>query len=251
MKTTFLLYAVLVCSTVTASAAAQTIRPSVSVIGEAEMSIAPDQVVFTFEVVTTDKEISKAKLANDLSSARTLAATKAFNIDPNDIQTDSLTISPKYTSDKDPRGSRVLLGYEVKKRILITLKDLSGVDQFLARVIEAGVNRIVNINIENSQYQKYQEEVRALAVRNARDRAAAYARQLGQSVGAAYVIREEEADNPSYNGGFGSGSGNGLGSGESDRGDLSTPSPYGSVISFALGKIKVEEKMYLIFDLVK
>jgi uncharacterized protein YggE len=250
MKKTLLLFAVYVCLAVV-SAAAQSVRPSVSVVGQADMSVAPDQVVFTFEVVTTDKDISQAKQDNDASSARTLAVAKTFNISNDDIQTDSLTISPRYTTDKDPRGSHVLLGYEVDKRILVTLKDLSKIDRFLASVIEAGVNRIVNIAIENSQYQKYQEQVRALAVKNARDRAAAYAKQLGQTVGAAYVIREEEADNPAYNSGVGSGGGVGDGNGDSEIGDLSKPKAYDRIVSFALGKIKVEEKIFVIFDLVK
>ena len=250
MKKALLLFAIYVCVAIV-PAMGQSIRPSVSVVGEADMSIAPDQVVFTFEVVTTDKDISKAKQDNDASSARTLAAVKTFNIAADEIQTDSLTISPRYTGEKDPRGSHVLLGYEVDKRILVTLKDLSKIDRFVASVIEAGVNRIVNINIENSQYQKYQEQVRALAVKNARDRAVAYAKQLGQTVGAAYVIREEEADNPAYSGGTGSGNGDGDGSNEPELGDLSQPNAYDRVVSFALGKIKVEEKIFVIFDLVK
>ena len=56
-----------------------------------------------------------------------------------------------------------------------------------------------------------QKQVRALAVKNARDRATAYAKQLGQTVGKAYVIREEEADTPGYTTSSFSGNGNGTG----------------------------------------
>jgi uncharacterized protein YggE len=226
------------------------VRPSVSVIGEADMKIAPDQVQFTFEIVTTDKALAAAKIANDRAAARTLAAAKAFNIGADEVQTDSLTVSPRYTSDKDPRGSHVLLGYEVTKRILITLKDLDKIDGFLAKVIEAGVNRVVAVNIENSEFQKYQERVRALAVENARDRAVAYAKQLGQTIGKAYVIREEEADFPGYTNGFGSGNGSGGGEGN-DSFDLRQPIAFGREITFALGKITVAEKIYVTFELMK
>ena len=82
MKKTVLLFVVFVCAA--ATGAAQTIRPSVSVVGEADMSVAPDQVVFTFDVVTTDKDISAAKQANDVSASRTLAVAKAFNIASDD-----------------------------------------------------------------------------------------------------------------------------------------------------------------------
>jgi uncharacterized protein len=237
-------------STVAMFAQSVTVRPSVSVIGEAAMKIAPDQVQFTFEIVTTDKVLAAAKIGNDRAAARTLAAAKAFNIGADEVQTDSLTVSPRYTREKDPRGSRVLLGYEVTKRILITLKDLNKIDDFLAKVIEAGVNRVIAVNIENSKYQKYQEQVRALAVKNARDRAVAYAKQLGQTVGNAYVIREEEADSPGYTNSTFSTNSNGTGEG-SDSFDLHQPTAFAREITFSLGKITVEEKIYVTFELMK
>ena len=251
MRRTFCVLSIFLYSTVAMFAQSVTVRPSVSVIGEAEMKIAPDQVEFTFEIVTTDKALAAAKIANDRAASRTLAAAKAFNIGADEVQTDSLTVSPRYTGEKDPRGSRVLLGYEVTKRILITLKDLNKIDDFLAKVIEAGVNRVVAVNIENSEYQKYQEQVRALAVKNARDRAVAYAKQLGQTVGNAYVIREEEADTPGYTTSFGSGNGDGNGSDSDDSFELHQPTAFAREITFSLGKITVEEKIYVTFELMR
>jgi uncharacterized protein len=225
------------------------VQPSVSVVGEAEIKIEPDQVQFTFEIVTTDKILATAKLNNDRGAARTLAAVKAFIIGADDIQTDRLTLAPKYSGE---RTARVLLGYEVTKRILVTLKDLERIDEFLAKVIDAGVNRVVAISIENSQLQTSQEQVRALAVKNARERAVAYAKQLGQTVGKAYVIREEEADTPGYSQGSGSGSGGGVGSGDDDYGsELSSPTAFSRSMTFALGKITVAEKVFVTFELMK
>jgi len=235
------------------SNAQDVVRPSVSVVGEADMTISPDQVSFTFEIVTADRDLSKAKQQNDTAAAKTIATARSFNISPDDIQTQRLTITPKYTGDKDPRGSRVLIGYEVTKRVDITLTDLTKIDTFLSRVIDAGVNRIVDVSIENSDYQKYQEQTRAAAVANARDRASAYAKQLGQSIGKAYVIREEDADNPANFGGVGNGWGNGNGTGAGDEGEpsLKVPTAYRSEISFALGKITVSEKIFVTFELLR
>ncbi len=214
------------------------------------MSISPDQVVFTFEVVTADKDLSVAKRANDSRAAKALAAAKAFQIGDDDIQTDSLTMTPQYAATKDPRAARVLIGYEVIKRIFITLKDLDKIDTFLSKAIDAGVNRVVAISIGNSQMQKYQEQVRAMAVRNAQVKARSYAQQLGQTVGTAYVIREEGADSPAFDTGYGSGNGSGDGMGDPETGKIETPTnPFVSQITFALGKIEIEEKVYVIFQL--
>lgn len=249
MRKIFLLVWILVCSAVGFAQTADSVKPSVSVVGEAEIEIAPDQVQFTLEIVTTDKVLSTAKTANDRAAAQTLAAAKAFSIVADDIQTDSLTVSPRYASDKDPRGPRFLLGYEVTKRVLITLKDLDKIDGFLSRLIEAGVNRIVRVDIQNSELQKHREQVRTLAVKNARERAVAYAKQLGQTVGKAYVIREEEADFPGYTQGHGSGSGNGTDSGYADSFELKCPAAFSREITFSLGKISVAEKIFVTFEL--
>ena len=246
-----ILFAILLFTFSVAVVFAQTVRPSVSIVGEAKMNVSPDQVVFTFEVVTADKNLSAAKRANDTRSSQALTAAKSFQIGPEKIQTDSLTISPQYTGTKDPRGEHMLIGYEVTKRIFVTLKDLDKIDTFLAKAIEAGVNRVVAIRIESSQMQRFQEQVRSMAVKNARVKAQAYAAQLGQTVGKAYVIREDGADTPGYTSGNGSGSGSGDGVGTAaPNGKIETPTnPFAVPVTFALGQILIEEKVYVTFEL--
>lgn len=246
-----LLFSLFFCTLIVTTTFSQGVRSSVSVVGEASMSVPPDQVVFTFEVVTADKVLSVAKRTNDVRSAKTIIAAKDFKIETQDIQTDSLSISPQYTGSKDPRGERILIGYEVTKRIFVTLKNLDKIDTFLSKAIEAGVNRVVSISIENSQMQKFQEQVRAMAIKNAQAKARAYAEQLGQTIGRAYVIREEDADSPSFDTGSGSGSGFGDGYGDSgENGSIETPkNPFASQVTFALGQIDIEEKVYVIFEL--
>ena len=246
-----ILFAILLFTFSMAVVFAQTVRPSVSIVGEAKMNVSPDQVVFTFEVVTADKNLSAAKRANDTRSSQALTAAKSFQIGPEKIQTDSLTISPQYTGTKDPRGEHMLIGYEVTKRIFVTLKDLDKIDTFLAKAIEAGVNRVVAIRIESSQMQRFQEQVRSMAVKNARVKAQAYAAQLGQTVGKAYVIREDGADTPGYTSGNGSGSGSGDGVGTAaPNGKIETPTnPFAVPVTFALGQILIEEKVYVTFEL--
>lgn len=237
------------CFAIAVTGQTVSVQPSVSVIGDADIQITPNQIVFTFEVVTTDPKLAAAKQANDAAAAKTIGVAKGFNISEDDLQTDRLTVSPRTAGEKDPRGRGTVIGYEVTKRFLVTFKQLDRIDEFLAKVIDAGVNRIVNINIENSETEKYQQQVRLLAVDNARQKADAYAKRLGLSLGRAYVIREEEADTPGYTSGFGSGSGFGNGPGEVESGDLSTPNVYSREVTFALGKISVSNRIFVTFEL--
>lgn len=251
MKSLLFVLLAVACPNFVATAQSVSVQPSVSVVGEADIMIAPNQIGFTFEVVTTAPTIAAAKRANDVASAKTIAVAKSFNIPNDDLQTDRLTISPRYAGEKDPRGKGTVIGYEVTKRIVVTFKQLDRIDEFLAKVIDAGVNRIVDIDIDNSELQKYQQQVRLLAVDNARTKADSYAQRLGQKVGRAYVIREEDADTPGYTTGFGSGSGSGMGPGEGSPGDLSVPDAYSKAVTFALGKISVADKIFVTFELLR
>jgi len=94
-----LIFAIFFCATALVNVSAQ-VRASVSVVGEAQMKVAPDQVVFTFEVVTIQKDLTAAKRENDARSARTLTTAKSFQIASQDIQTDTLTICPKLQGRK-------------------------------------------------------------------------------------------------------------------------------------------------------
>lgn len=251
MKSLLYVLSVVACLNFALFAQSVTVQPSVSVVGEADMMVSPNQIGFTFEVVTTDPTIAAAKRANDAASAKTISVAKAFNIPNDDLQTDRLTISPRYAGDKDPRGKGTVIGYEVTKRIVVTFKQLDRIDEFLAKVIDAGVNRIVYINIENSELEKYEQQVRLMAVDNARAKADAYAKRLGQKVGRAYVIREESADTPGYTSGFGSGNGDGSGMGDGSPEGLAVPNAYSQAVTFALGKISVADKIYVTFELLK
>ncbi|MER3431816.1 MAG: hypothetical protein C4324_12385 [Blastocatellia bacterium] len=245
-------FCILLCLFLFASANSQTVRPSVSVIGEAKMSVPPDEVIFSFEIVTSDKNLDVAKRDNDARTARTLKAFRDFGIADQDIKTDSLTIAPKYSDPNDPRGANVLIEYVVNRRIVVTLKNIEKIDKFLAGAIESGVNRVVSISIENSKIQEIRERVRTLALKNAQTKAVAYAKQIGQSIGSAYWIREEGADFPpgSNNGiGIGAGRGDGVG-GFIKRVQIeSVTNPFGSPVTFALGEIEITETIYVIFEL--
>lgn len=244
----FAVFAIIACP-VFLFAQSTVVQPSVSVVGEADLKIAPNQVSFTFEVVTTDPTIAAAKHANDVASAKTIAVAKTFKIADEDLQTDRLTIAPRMAGEKSLQERGTVIGYEVTKRIIVTLKQLERIDEFLASVINAGVNRIVNIDIENSELDKYQQQVRELAVDNARSKADAYAKRVGQKVGRAYVIREDGADTPGYITGTGNGWGDGNAAVDANPGDLSFPKAYSQPVTFALGKITVSDKIYVTFEL--
>ena len=60
----------------------------ITVTGEAEVLVAPDEAVLMLGVETTTKDLSAAKAENDKNTKKILEAVKKLNVPDKDIQTD-------------------------------------------------------------------------------------------------------------------------------------------------------------------
>jgi hypothetical protein len=181
-----------------APAAAQTAAPPderaaprlVTTTGEAEVLVVPDEVVLTLGVETSNKDLGEAKRANDEIVAKVLAAAQANGIDPKYLQTDHISIEPRY---RDSYEQRDFVGYFVRKTIVMTLKDIEAFDAVLTDALEAGATYVHGIQFRTTELRKHRDEARALAIRAAREKAVALTGELGQEVGEPYAIREEQS----------------------------------------------------------
>jgi len=171
-------------------------RPLITVSGQAEMRVPPDEVVFTLEVESVDKDVMAAKKKTDESVKQVFALARDNKVNTDDVQTSYISVEPKYNTDDleygdERRGmKRVFLGYAVSKTIAIRLKDISRFDPLLSDVLKAGVTKVSNVEFRDSQIRKHRDQARAMAIRAAREKANLLAREIGQTIGPAYLITE-------------------------------------------------------------
>ncbi len=161
---------------------------TVTVTGEAEVRVAPDEVVLTLGVETWDKDLTAAKRANDAVITRVLGLAEESGIESRQVQTDYLNIEPRYDDYYDRRQ---FLGYFVRKTVVVTLHDLSLFEEFLSQALEMGVTHVHGIEFRTTELRKYRDEARALAVRAAQEKAEALCAELGQQVGRPTQIMEQ------------------------------------------------------------
>jgi len=169
------------------SARAATER-TITVTGDADVKVVPDEVVLLLGVETFDRELSVAKNQNDERVKKIIALTKDFKIEPKYVQTDQISIEPRY---EDSYTKRNFVGVFVRKSIVITLKDLAQFEDVLTGVLGAGATHIYNVQYRTTELRKYRDQARALAIKAAREKAIAMASELGQTAGPAITIREE------------------------------------------------------------
>jgi uncharacterized protein YggE len=160
--------------------------PLITVTGEAEVRVVPDEIILTIGVETSDKSLERAKTDNDSRVKRVLAVAPAFGIEPKHIQTSFITIEPWYRTYQVTES----LEYRVRRTIGITLKDTTRFESLLSRVLQEGANNVQGIQFRTTELRKHRDTARALAIKAAREKAIALAAELNQVVGKAYRISE-------------------------------------------------------------
>lgn len=163
----------------------------ITVTGDAEVRVVPDEVILTFGAETCDKNLGAAKSQNDNCVKKVLALAKKYKIDPKYVQTDHISIEPSYDYQW---AQRKFIGYLVRKTIVFTLRDTSKFESLLSSALEAGANYVHGVEFRTTELRKYKNQARALAIKAAREKAIDLAKELGQKVGKPHTIQEEQTD---------------------------------------------------------
>jgi uncharacterized protein YggE len=169
--------------------------PLITVTGQAEVRVPPDEVLFTLAVENVDRDMLVANKRTDDSVKQVLAIARQHKVKPEDLQTSQISVEPKYNTDdmdyeQRARAKRVLVGYQVSKTVALRLRELDEFDELLADVLKAGITLLSNLEFRNSQIRKHRDEARRMAIRAAQEKATLLAREIGQAIGPAYSIVE-------------------------------------------------------------
>jgi uncharacterized protein YggE len=218
-------------------------RPKISVTGEAVVYVKPDKIIVTFGIQTLDKDIQQAKTLNNDVLKKAVAAIKECGVPEKEIQTDCLSIEPRY--DDRYGAPQHFLGYFVQNTFTVTLGDAAKVDKLVTNVLAAGVTNIHGIDFQTTEFKKYREQARELALKVAKEKAEKMAAVLGQSIGAPLQISENYFGMP---GGWGSNRTNGMSQNTAQdmrgvSGDVSD--------TIALGKLAIRAGVSVTFELKK
>ncbi len=215
----------------------------ITVTGDAEVRVVPDEVILTLGVETWNQDLSAAKNENDQKVQKIIEFAKNQKVEEKHIQTDHISIEPRYS---DQWEHRKFIGYFVRKTIAITLKDTSKFEKLLSGVLEAGANYVHGIQFQTTELRKHRDEARALAIKAAQEKAVALAKELGQKVGRLHTIQEGRVG---WWSGYGSWWGARWGGAMAQNIIQNVPSSTETESSVALGQIKVNANVTVSFEL--
>jgi uncharacterized protein YggE len=182
------LIAVLALTAAHTSAAQQTEDRLITVSGEAEVRVVPDEVVLTLGVQTSDHDLGVAKAENDRRVEAVLAAAELHGVEREHLRTDYLQIEPRY---RDRYQGLDFLGYWVQKTIVVQLRETGEFEELLSAVLEAGANFVHGIDFRTTELRQHRDRARSLALQAAAEKAEAMAAELDHRLGQPRSIRED------------------------------------------------------------
>jgi uncharacterized protein YggE len=115
-------------------------------------------------------------------------ALKKLGLQPKDLKTAGLGVSPRYLYVKDQPPK--LLGYTASYTLNLTVRDLNKLGVVLDQVVECGANRDMSIRFGCSDPEKLIDQARVRAVAEARKKAEIYVKGAGAALGQVLSISE-------------------------------------------------------------
>ena len=183
---------------VTPALAQTALPPAISVTGEANVSVAPDQAQIEGGVTSDAKTAREASEANNAAMGKVLLALKGAGIEEKDYQTSRLSLQPQFATPKAAERAPGIVSFRASNRVMVKIRDVTKVANVIDVLVGAGANEIGGINFTVTQASKHLDEARAKAIADARRKAEIYAKAAGVTLGEPISISEEGAPGPVF-----------------------------------------------------
>lgn len=235
--------------------------PSISVSGSAEVRVAPDQVVLTSAISSRAKNLADAFAENEQKIGKVMTFLKTSGVTSENVRTEFINIEPifpqkEYSIMAKPMAQQMNaapnavppagavdggleqtiepIGYQVRRQFTIRISDLKTFEPIYKGLVENGVNNITGFQFESTELRKHRDDARLRAVRAAREKAEAMAKELGATLDSVHSIQETNDQwQPAFQNTILSSSG----AGADDAG------------SFATGQISITGQVNVVFKL--
>ncbi len=169
----------------------QDTQESMSVSGNAEMTVTPDEAIAYLSIVTDAETAQEAQAENNDLTADVIAALKAAGIAEKDIETSSYNLHKKYEwNPVDMRSEEQ--GYELIHTLKVTTKDISNVGKYVDAAITAGANGVdrIDFTLTRELEKQVKEQALGMAIAAARSKAENIAEATGVKLGKVITIQE-------------------------------------------------------------
>lgn len=145
----------------------------ISTTGYGEVSATPDIATFSVKVVESTMTAEQAKKNVDKVVKSFLQQLKSSGVKSEEINSSNLYLVPQYHYPKS--GKPELVGYKASRKVTVQVNDLANLNQYLDVALSNGINQVDNIQLKVRDKEKYQQQARLAAIKDANNKAASLA----------------------------------------------------------------------------
>jgi len=169
---------------------ASTIQPetTINLTGLGSVEHAPDIAMISVGVTVDAKTAAEAMQQQATQMNGVFAAVKAAGIADRDMQTVNLSLNAVYEYPNNARPR--LTGYQASNQINIKVRKLDTLGKTLDAVVKGGGNTINGVTFSIDQPEKFQNDARIEAIKDAAAKAELYAQAVGYKVKRIVTISE-------------------------------------------------------------
>jgi uncharacterized protein len=184
---------------------------TIDVTGGAEIFAIPDEVLVSASIDTKGKTVIEASEQNDKLVQSVTDFLKKSGIEERHIRTEYLSLRPEFPPSTRGYGNSNMLpptvpndevlqpiGYTAVRSFSIVIRDVKKFESVYKGMLQLGVNRIDGVQFRTTQLRKFRDEARTQAVKAAREKAAAMAKELGVEITGVKLISEQSSQNDPF-----------------------------------------------------
>lgn len=181
---------VIALTLITSGLSAQNQPQGVHVTGEGVINVVPDQVLIDVRVEHEGDAAVEVKNKTDQDVDKVFKFLKKEGIAEKYVQTERISLNKNY------QYNTKTYRYVASQSISIKLVDISKYENVIAGLLNAGINRIGNVNFTSSKLDELTKQARVKAIKDAKEKAKVFADALGQDLGKAIYISESNNHYP-------------------------------------------------------
>jgi len=158
---------------------------SITVTGEGEVFSIPDLATFSFSVSADANTVAVAQGEVTKKMDAILASLKALDIEDKDIKTSDYSVYPRYNYEVSPAiyppypSKQVQDGFTASHTVAVKVRNTDDAGKALAAAGQMGATNLSSISFTVDDPDKLNQEARALAIKDAKEKAKALSKELG------------------------------------------------------------------------
>ncbi len=156
---------------------------TITVTGSASQEVAPTRASMSFGVIGEAATVQEAKASHDAIMNRLMTAMRNLGIPSQQLQTDTFSIVPIYTTVREHEPAKIT-SYRVTNKITLSTTDVNQLAAALDQAVAAGANVADSIYFSVDRPEQLENNLLAAAVRNGRHKADLIAQAAGARLGA-------------------------------------------------------------------